>query len=115
MYLSYDEYINFGGTVSEAAFSRLCYKACAEIDELTAGRAGNMQDIPDAVRMCAVELIELFNSENRRDGVTSASNDGVSVTYAQKDIEKEAGAVIRSYLGNISDDSGTPLLYLGVM
>ena len=57
MYLTYDEYKSMGGTAEEPAFTRLCTAACGRIDRLTHGRIHGLDEVPEAVRLSAFELI----------------------------------------------------------
>lgn len=124
MYIDYKEFQQNGGSsgVTSAAFARTEFRARKLVDKMTQGRVAKMESVPEAVKLLMVELIqmeehqgaELMNSQP----VASFSNDGYSETYADpltaervKELEAE---LIRQYLDGETDDSGTPLLYLGV-
>lgn len=112
MYLTYDEYKALGGTLSNAEFDRFCFRAACEIDNATLSRCKTLSEIPETVKRCVYELI-LYISKNSNNGsvnsVSSFSNDGYSVSYAeQKTAEKQIYDIIYTYLAD------TGLLYCGV-
>ena len=87
-YLTYDEYEQMGGQLSEAAFSTLEFRASKALDALTHGRVMNEQPVRKAVKQAVYALIgtmhmddENANAYGGRD-VQSMSNDGVSVTFS---------------------------------
>lgn len=103
MYLSYEEYQFFGGTLDEATFDDYEFEARSIIDWYTFNRLANDTEIPEAVKRCMYRLIQLakLKADSLRLGetetqtteggtttttVTSApiasqSNDGVSISY----------------------------------
>lgn len=113
MYLTYTEYTQFSGTLSEAEFNRFCFRAECEINNATFGRCKQLadNDIPEAVKRCMFELIE-YLSENTNNGavsnVQSFSNDGYSVAYVEKKTaQAQIYDIIYTYL------SCTGLMYCG--
>lgn len=83
MYLTFDEYLDNGGSVTdETAFSRLEAAARHKLDYRTRHRIPS--PAPDFIVPLMVELIEL---EHRRcdsaGGLRTLSNDGVSVSFAE--------------------------------
>lgn len=120
MYLSYDEYIQQGGTLDSAAFSRLEYKAERFIDKRTLGRLKNEETVSEAVKRLVCELVTmLYDAEQRSsETVSSYSNDGVSVSYMKPPSEAELASkidgIIVDYLTGELTYGGVPLLYLGV-
>ena len=124
MYLTYKEYTSLGGSsVSEAAFPLSEMKARKRIDRMTAERVKAMQDVPEAVKMCMVSLINMEASVGAEAQVanplvTSFSTDGYSETYGHALSADEANAqmdkMIVSMLYGEYDDMGTHLLYRGV-
>lgn len=123
MYITYEEYAQMGGTAAEAAFPRLDYMARKRIDRYTQNRVKAMQEVPESVKRCMVELV---NSMEKNDPTKTASeaalsgfsNDGYSESYAEpmtaQTQENNLYNVIRSMLSGEYDDNGTPLLCLGV-
>ena len=123
MYLTYEEYAEMGGTAAEAAFSRLEYMARKRIDRYTQNRVKAMEEVPEAVKRCMVELINAMNITDPTVTASNAplsgfSNDGYSESYAEpmtaETLENNLYALIRCLLSGEADDNGTPLLYLGV-
>lgn len=123
MYIDLNYYLANGGVeMTDAAFSRVEYRSRKIVDRFTQGRVKAMAEVPDAVQRLMVELItmEAGQGANMLDEkpVASFSNDGYSETYADpltadRVAEIEEDLVIE-YLSNEMDDTGTPLLYLGV-
>ena len=103
MYLSYEEYIEYGGTLEETAFNDLEYDAESTVNWYTFNRlkrpewasALNSEDL----KRCMYQLIKLKQMEDsllasssggiggagigwtKEAGITQESNDGVSVSY----------------------------------
>lgn len=123
MYIEIDYYLKNGGTeMDDAAFSRNEYRARKIVDRLTQNRVTKMQNVPEAVQRLMVELVTLEATQGAaaldNQPVSSFSNDGYSETYAQpltaetvKQLEMD---LVGDYLAEETDDTGTPLLYLGV-
>ena len=112
MYLTYDEYKAYGGTLSNTDFDRFGFRAGQEINNATLNRSKALPEIPEEVKRCEFELIE-YLSKNVKNGsvsaVSSFGNDGYSVSYAdKKDAEHQIGDIIYTYL------AGTDLMYCGV-
>jgi hypothetical protein len=122
-YLTYDEYLDMGGLLGQAAFARWGAQAALFIDRATQSRLRGMDGIPDEVKGLMFELVALASSADpagRTRTVTqeSESADGVSSsrTYSQGGGHTD-GAMERfaaAYLTGVTDGAGTPLLYLGV-
>ena len=90
MYLTFDEYKDFGGTVDAAAWPPLEYACRKRIDRLTDSRVQNMAEIPGAVKLCVFVL---------------ADADAAA---------KQMNAIAADMLYGELDDYGVPLLYRGV-
>ena len=122
MYLTYDEYAAMGGSVDEASFPRLEMKARAMIDKMTFGRISAEEPAREAVKYACFELISAMGGEEALTGVagaavSSVSNDGVSITYADKgaaDSRRRLGEIVQTWLAGECTQCGTPLLYRGV-
>lgn len=114
MYLTYSDYTNMGGTLTEAAYTRLEYKARSLIDAYTFGRVKALTETPESVKMLMFELVALGDQDDNGGPVSSISNDGYSESYAVTDNGTRAEGLIRSYLADEVDTDGTPLLYRGV-
>ena len=103
MYLSYTEYQEMGGQLAETEFNRLNFTAQAELDLLTFNR---ITDADERVKNCIFALIS--PSEITLDNVSSVSNDGYSINYADSDEMKSRQAdIVYTFFAN------TDLMYRG--
>lgn len=134
MYLTYDEYIGFGGTLDDSTFNDLAFGAEVTINYATFNRLVGETVIPKAVKRLMAHLIEMAHKKadamslghGSEDGsgskyVTSQSNDGVSVSYngmASTDLyalcEKDVQTSIKTYLYGLKNSKGYNLLYRGL-
>jgi diphthamide synthase subunit DPH2 len=122
-YLTYTEYKEIGGTLEETAFNRNIDRACAMIDNRTQSRLECFGKIPQIVKVVCADLIDYITTNTvDKPIVTSKSQSagGVSESesYATKtadDVYGDIQNIIYDYLGNETDDNGTPLLYRGCM
>ena len=124
MYLTYDEYKAYGGTLDQTAFEHLEFKARKRLDYLTDCRVrDHMAEISEAVKRCMYSLINTENSvgieaQANRPNVTSYSTDGYSETYGNAINTEEAGQrmnkMVAEMLYGEVDDNGVQLLYRGV-
>lgn len=136
MYLTYDEYLEFGGTVEETAFDNLEFEARTVIDWWTYNRLQNDEEYPEAVKRCMFKLINLIiakqqaqflkdngtvNTDVTESGIVQQSNDGVSTTYnimSASEIIAQSGedvkSTIRMYLQNVRNSLGRKVLYRGL-
>lgn len=137
MYLTFDEYESYGGTLDETAFEQLEFEARAVIDWWTFNRLQNDTVFPEAVKRCMYKLISLINekqvamvvdtqgtsttNEIIQAGITHESNDGVSTSYntlSAKDavdtMQNELENVVRTYLQGVRNALGHKLLYRGI-
>ena len=104
----------YHGTLSEADFNRQAVKASAYLDRVTFNR---LADVTDATTLelaklacCAAADAMLANEQG---GVTSESNDGISVNYVEGSGPAKAdGKRLREAVGLFL--GGTGLLYRGV-
>ena len=105
-YLTYEEYIALGGTMSISSFELLEFNARSEIDLRTQNRLIGVNSIPTKVKMCMFNLIETINgyvSESTKQGqnnIVSESIDGYSISYVSPTQIKE---VITSKRTEIDD------------
>ena len=123
MYLDFATYKSMGGSAEETAFPRLEYLAEKKIDRYTQGRVKAMEAVPEAVQRCMVEIINAMSAADPAKMAAEAplsgfSNDGYSESYAEpvtaERLEANLYGLILDYLSTETDDSGTPLLWLGV-
>ena len=125
MYLTYDEYQSYGGTLPEADFTLAEFKARKRVDYLTDSRVENMAEVPEAVKQAMMSIIKAdsavgVDAQAGSPLVASFSTDGYSENYGSAadqtaNVEKQLNAEIRRLLFGVKDDNGVPLLYRGVM
>lgn len=123
VYLTFEEYTEFGGTLPQASFTLLEFKCRKRIDYLTDSRVQGMAAVPEAVKLCMMSLIAMENAagaeaQATNPVVTSFNTDGYSETYdkmmSAADAAQSMNAAIRSCLYGEKDDNGVPLLFRGV-
>lgn len=123
-YLTFEEYTSMGGIRDETAFLRNIDRACSAIDNATFNRVSTMGGIPRRIKVCCRDLVEYFstNLNVAEKGVESWSQSAgtvsESVAYSENsadDITTAVNNIIADYLSSITDDNGTPLLYLGAL
>lgn len=136
MYLTYDEYEEYGGTLEETAFEQLEFEARCVIDWWTFNRLQNETTYPEAVKRCVFKLVSLLqdkqqsmivdtqgsgSSNSLQAGIISESNDGVSTSYntlSAKDavdtINEEYKSTVQMYLSGVKNSLGHKLLYRGI-
>ena len=123
MYLTYEEYKAYGGTLSETDFTVMEFKCRKRIDKLTDCRVQKMSSVPEAVKLCMMSLIKLESAAGteaqvENPVVTSFSTDGYSESYGKAMGASEAttamNSTVYSMLYGELDDNGVPLLYRGV-
>lgn len=125
MYLTYDEYKNYGGTLAEDEFTLAEFAARKAIDYQTASRVQAMETVPEEVKLCIMTLIKLqakYSADALADNgalINSFNTDGYSESYggASDQIEAARKAMrvkIREMLYGVNDDNDVPLLYRGL-
>ena len=136
MYLTFDEYLTFGGTLEETAFDNLEFEARTVIDWWTYNRLQNDTEYPEAVKRCMYKLITMIIQKQEaqvldgpnstvtsfgKAGIMQESNDGVSTMYnvlSASEIvnqsQEEIKATIRMYLQNVRNSLGQKVLYRGL-
>lgn len=125
MYLTYDEYLAYGGTLAEMDFALAEFKARKRVDYLTDSRVEAMTEIPEAVKMAMMSIIKAdsavgVDAQAGAPLVASFSTDGYSENYGSAadqtaNVEKQLNREIGRLLYGVKDDEGVPLLYRGVM
>lgn len=133
MYLTYEEYLNMGGTLDESAFDNYLIDSEMLIDWYTFNRLHGETEIPERVKQCVFKLISLADMKSKSlvlgrevDGtgnasVSAQSNDGVSISYntlsasqALDLIKLESGQIVKQYLNGVVNSVGRKLLYRGI-
>ena len=85
-YLSYEEYMELGGTLDEVPFNELEYECRRIIDSRTQNRLKNADEIPQEVKMLENKMIQTLQGyyvslNKAQSGVASENTDGYSVSY----------------------------------
>ena len=122
-YLTYEEYVGYGGSAGQTAFLTLEFKARKTIDYLTANRVQDMAEVPEAVKLCMMTIMNMDQAAGAETQavnpqMTSFNTDGYSESYGHSlsaaDTAKEIRKQIAAMLYGETDDRGVPLLYRGV-
>lgn len=138
MYLTYEEYQQYGGTLDETAFNDIEFEAESYIDWYTFNRLWGQTEYPPRLKRCVYHIIKLIElkmqlmgqpTESQKqqsiDGtgnqIASMSNDGVSISYsivsAHEALEltkKEVDKTIEQQLAGVTNNLGRKLLYRGI-
>lgn len=136
MYLTYDEYKKFGGTLEESTFTDFEIRAEMKVNYYTFNRLVNDTEYPSNVKRLMYVLIGLLHKQDEAmslgqnvgsDSDTSAlyiksqSNDGVSTTYNSMDsnnvfamCDQKIKSNIETYLQGVMNEAGRKLLYRGL-
>lgn len=125
MYLTYEEYQEYGGALQEPEFNRFSLESKAKLDYMTENRLVNDKIYHPNVKFAMLKLIELYKRKSeyeKTDGgvISSESNDGVSVSYATQSsrdfletFDKDAYNVVKEHLMHETNEAGVPLMYRG--
>ena len=126
-YLTYEEYMTLGGTISKMPFNILEFEARKRIDNRTQNRIKYMANKPNEVKLCVNAMINTLeqyvvdNSKGINKNIASESIDGYSVSFitgsqvqeAIKSKKSELEDIMQTYLGDIRTSDNIPVLYLG--
>lgn len=125
MYLTYAEYVDYGGTMAEADFTLAEFRARKRLDWLTDSRVAAMAEIPEAVKMAMMAIVKAdgavsVDAQASAPLVDSFSTDGYSESYGSAaertaTMERQLSRELAQLLHGVKDDNGVPLLYRGVM
>lgn len=132
MYLTYEEYKSYGGTLDEATFNNLEFEAEALINWYTFNRLKNDTTFPVAVKRLMLYLINLASEKANLIGasgsgnianaaIASQSNDGVSISYnvlnagqLMESLKGQEDEAVNRYLQGVKNELGQLVLYRGV-
>lgn len=137
IYLTYDEYTDFGGQLDLQSFNAYRYLAQSTIDRYTFSRLHKVEfsELPErtqfAIKQCVMRLINVLMTKDNSLGLTnedtsnptiySQSNDGVSVTYnvlTARETVEQSNYAIQNAITTMLDDCRLPdgrrLLYRGL-
>lgn len=123
-YLTFDEYVRYGGQLSEQDFVLAEFKARSRIDLLTLGRVQDMQTVPVEVKLAMMVIIKVdskYSAAAQADSaiVSSFSTDGYSESYGgatdqTRAAQNQANSEVAKMLFGVLDDHGVPLIYKGL-
>lgn len=106
-YITYAEYQDLGGKLSENDFNIAERKAQRYLDMFTFNRIPCLTTIPDVVKECLVELTDMVKSRQEQteggNNITLYSNGVESIQYSVKSdemVKKELYQVATDYLPN---------------
>lgn len=104
-YITYDEYVEYGGKLPEDTFTQLERKAQRWLDFFTFNRIPKLTTIPDVVKECLVEFITRLNilDTQRQSGdvISSYSNGVETIQYQLKtdaEIKQELYGIAMDWL-----------------
>ena len=122
-YLNYEEYTSLGGTLDIMPFNILEFECRKIIDTRTQNRLKGIDTIPQEVKMCMYNMMNILKNSisEYNSNVASENIDGYSVTYLSPQQINEAIITKNSELEDIMFSylmhvvvNGTSILYLGV-
>lgn len=123
-YLTYAEYQQYGGTMSETDFTIAEFKARSRIDRMTLARVQAMQTVPNEVKMAMMVIMKVdgkYSADAMSDSaiVSAFNTDGYSESYGgiaeQSDnAQTQLNQQLSKMLFGVVDDYGVPLLYRGL-
>ena len=107
IYITYSEYVELGGTLSQDVFNKLIRRAQRFLDSYTYERIPLLDEVPDVVKEVLVEFIDKLNDfENQKaeGAVISQYSNGVeSMTLkrtTEDDLKKSLSSLATSILPN---------------
>lgn len=126
-YLTYEEFMTLGGTISQMPFNLLEFEARKRIDNRTQNRIKYMNSKPEEVKLCVNAMINTLvqyvvdSSKGINKNIASESIDGYSISFitgsqvqeAIKSKKSELEDIMQTYLGYIRTSDNIPVLYLG--
>lgn len=117
-YLSYSEYNQMGGVCDSTAFNRYIDRACGIIDTATHQRTTN--NIMPLKSACRAIIDYIADNELSGGAIQSRSQSAGAVSESEsyksrsvEEIRQDIDNIIYDYLGAVTDDKGTPILYRG--
>ena len=124
-YLTYDEYVGYGGTMPESEFTVAEFKARSRIDWLTLARVKNMKVVPEEVKLAMMVIMKVdakYSVDSMISGggiISSYSTDGYSESYGGiteqfSNADMQTNNQVCKMLFGVLDDYGVPLIYKGL-
>lgn len=125
MYLTYEEYQKYGGTLEETAYTAFAYHADGIVNKYTFNRLVDEKTIPEAVKRVVYLLVSVAEKQEQAlsesGTVTSRSNDGVSESYSvmspgsvYEALSAKVGDIVLQGLSGVRTSKGKRLLYRGL-
>lgn len=121
LYLTYDEYIEIGGTLDDTAFNRNIDRACMMIDIRTHSRLEEFEEIPRIVKTVCADLLDYISTNTVDKAVTSRSQSAGAVSesesYAVKSVDDYWADLERIFepLDTVKTKNGISITYRGAM
>lgn len=104
-YLTYEEYKNWGGDISEQEFSHLQTKAKIIINKYTGGKLKGLKEVPDEVKACVFDLIKINKRVSSNVASERAGNWSVTYgSYSKEEIGLQIDEILRLYLDDLLID-----------
>ena len=131
MYLTYDEYILYGGTLDETAYNSVEFEAQTILNWITFNRLRDETTYPEEVKQCIYDLISLITMKrnallstggnNSDSTIARMENDGVAITYntmssadLYEKLHTDASRIVVRYLNGVKNSKGKLLTYRGL-
>lgn len=111
-YLTYDEYVGIGGTISQMPFDLLEYEAEKKVDELTFKRFRSLKEYPQELKLCIYKLISLSSNEDDSNVVSETIGNYSVQKQTKEQIEKDKNTIVNKYLSGVKVN-GIDVLYRG--
>lgn len=121
LYLTFEEYVELGGTLDFTAFTRNIDRACAMIDIRSHSRLRNFKEIPQIVKVVCADLLDYISTNTVDKTVTSRSQSAGAVSesesYAIKTAEDYSADLDRIFepLAVVNTKNGISITYRGAM
>lgn len=121
LYLTFEEYVELGGTLDYTAFTRNIDRACAMIDIRSHSRLEDFEEIPKIVKVVCVDLLDYISTNTVDKAVTSRSQSAGAVSesesYAIKTAEDYSADLDRIFepLAVVNTKNGISITYRGAM
>lgn len=136
MYLSYKEYLDYGGTLDETTYNKFEFEAESIVDYYTFNRLKNDDVIAEPVKRLIFALIDIALKKEASLGlgassnpsgtaadvyITRQANDGVDTTYNNMSAsnlyqlcKQEMASTIHRHLASVMNQAGRKVLYRGL-
>lgn len=100
MYLSYDEYVEMGGTMDEADYPTAERRARALLDDWTLGRVKRLEEVPEEVELAMYEIISNLGQAygGGVGGLSNVSSFSNGINTVSFDAESSSASAVRSQL-----------------